>query len=104
MAKRVSADVATSFEDLGKVRIRRLMVVRTDGKCMISFTLLRNRSNIPAVGNRREWNEVCTLDGEELPMTPDPYGYTGWRIDYALSPEELDRLVCAYHFPLKGAR
>lgn len=94
MAKQATKSVSASIEPYGNVRIRRFVVVRMYGKCLVSFTALRLRSTIPAVSARRDWEMICTLDDKQLPMGPDPYSNTGWRIERELTPSELERIVC----------
>ena len=100
MAKYSRSGVDTSYDDDGLVRIRRFMVIRSSGMCLVSYTALFSGTDRLAVGNRKEWDMVCTLDGKELPMDADPYSGTGWRIKRELTPEEVERLECEYHVPL----
>ena len=96
MAKRETSGVLTSYEEDGQVRMRRFVVMRADGRCIASYTILHPNSNRQVVKDRREWELACTLDGKKLPMVPDPYSNTGWRINRELTASQLQRVKYVY--------
>jgi hypothetical protein len=103
MAKRKPAGVASSIVDHGKFHIRRLVIRRANGKYLVSYTMVRPNTLKSVVSDRRDWELICLLDGQELPMIPDPYSGSGWRISRELTKSELEKIACEPLYPLEEA-